>query len=98
MSNVINYTTYSSVENGRFKLKEEKQFVIKLYYPFIINCCRSRFTYMVKSNRSLKKHTKDDLHETVYWGLCCAHIALPGISSPEEYDYQPNRIMQPISS
>ena len=65
MSNAINHTIYSSVENGRFKLKEEKHFVIKLYYPFIINC--SQFTSMVKSNRPEKKQpTKDDLPETVY--------------------------------
>ena len=37
MSNVINHTIYSSVKNGRFKLKEADKFVIKLYYPFITN-------------------------------------------------------------
>ena len=42
----------------RFKLKEEEQFVIKLYYPFIINCCTSQFTSMVKSSRSLKNTHK----------------------------------------
>ena len=31
MSNVINHIIYSSVENGRFKLKEADKFVIKLY-------------------------------------------------------------------
>ena len=52
MSNVINHTIYSSVENDRFELKEAKEFVIKLYYSFIINCCRSQFTSIVKSNIS----------------------------------------------
>ena len=66
MSNVTNHTIYSSVENGTFKLKEAEQFVIKLYYPSIINCCRSQFTSMVKRNRSQKTLTKDDLPETVY--------------------------------
>ena len=37
ISNVIHHTIYSSVENGRFKLKEAEQFEIKLYYPYIIN-------------------------------------------------------------
>ena len=32
VSNVMHHTIYSSVENGRFKLKEVEQFVIKLYY------------------------------------------------------------------
>ena len=48
MSNVIHHTIYSSVENMRFKLKEAEQFVIKLFYPFIISCYRSQFTSMVK--------------------------------------------------
>ena len=37
MSNVINHIIYSSIENCKFKLKEAEKFVIKLYYPFIIN-------------------------------------------------------------
>ena len=58
MSNVISYTIYSSVENGRLKLKEAEKFVIKLYYPFIFNCCGSQFTSMIKSNRSSKNTYK----------------------------------------
>ena len=64
MSNVIHHTVYSSVENGRFKLKEAEQFEIKLYYPYIINWYWSQFTSTIKSNR--KTPTKDDLPETVY--------------------------------
>ena len=30
---------------------KKEQFVIKLYHPFIINCCRSQFTPMAKSNK-----------------------------------------------
>ena len=63
MSNVIHHTIYSSVENGRLKLKEAEQFVIKLYSYVIMNCYKSQFTSMVKSK---KTRTEDDLPETVY--------------------------------
>ena len=57
MSNVIHHTIYSSVENGRFKLKEAEQCVIKLYYPLSIQ-------FYSKTLQILKKTpTKDDLPE-----------------------------------
>ena len=88
MSSIINHTIYSRVENGTVKLKEEEQFVIKLYHPFIINWCRTQFTSIIKSNK--ERLAQNSLLGSV---LCpyCSH----GISSPEEYDYQPNRIMRP---
>ena len=61
VSDVIHHTIYSSVEDGRFKLKEVEQFVIKRYYPFIINCYRRQFTSIVKSNKSLKNTHKGRL-------------------------------------
>ena len=68
MSNVINHTIYSSVENGTYKSKEAEPFVIKLYYPFIINCYRSQFTSMVKSKRSLKNTHKGRLTRNILSG------------------------------
>ena len=59
----INHTIYSSVENGRFKLKETEQFVIKLYYPFIINCSSLPWE---KATDPKKTPTKADLSKTVY--------------------------------
>ena len=63
--------------------------MIKLYHPFIINCCRSQFTSMIKNNK--ERLTQNSLLESVLYPYC-SH----GISSQEEYDYQPNRIMQPM--
>ena len=72
MSNVISHTIYSSVEKGRFKLKEAEKFVIKLHYPFIINCCKNQFTSMIKSNRSYKNTHKGRLTQNSLLGsvLC----------------------------
>ena len=55
MSNVMNHNIYLGVENSRFKLKEADTFVIKLYYPFIFNCCK------IKRNRSSKNTHKGRL-------------------------------------
>ena len=90
MSNVIHHTIYSSVENGRFKLKEAEQFVIKLYYPFIINCYRSQFTSIVKA-ADLKKHPQ----RTTYPKQFIRDYAVP-ILLILVYHLQKNMIISPI--
>ena len=85
MSNVIHHTIYSSVANGR--LKEAEQCVIKLYYPFIINCYRSQFTSIVKRNRHLQRTTSSK----IFIRVCAIPILLPLV-----YHLQKNMIISPI--
>ena len=87
MSNVIHHTIYSSVENGRLKLKEAEQFVIKLYYLFIINCYKSQFTSMVKS----KKHSQRTTSPKQFIRVCAVPIWLFLV-----YHLQKNMIISPI--
>ena len=96
MSNVINDTIYSSVENGRFKLKKRRNLWTNCTIPISSTAVEVNSFPWYKAT-DLKKHPQRTTYPKQFIRVCGVPILLSLLVYHLQKN-QPNRIMQHISS